>query len=331
MRLTPNLHVGLVLGIATASVVLALGGCAISPDRSQPSAAPATAPSAAALERFSESERERILAVQSIVEQAAAEHGIDPDLINAVIWVESKFEPDAKSSAGARGLMQLMPATAAYLAKRMGEHNPRSFDPEFNVRAGSLYLAEMIAKFGDEQHAVAAYHAGPGNVKRWLETGEAFPEYSRSYVAKVMDARVRFEGSERHGGTSAARGPVAARSEPESKAAVGSTPVADDEPLEAPDLSTIPTVAEVHGLVEPEPEPKPAPVVTEAPIEVDIEPVFVVHDELDANPNAKHGWVNPDPAAPRREVKPKRGPAPRPKPSDDVEPEQAGLGVLPDL
>src|SRR5690606_28114220 len=144
--------------------------------------APATAPSAAALEPFSESERERILAVQGIVEQAAAEHGIDPDLINAVIWVESKFEPDAKSSAGARGMLELRPATAAYLAKRKGEHDPRSFGPECNGRAGWLGLAEMVAKFGDEQHAVAAYHAGPGNAKRWLETGETFPEYSRSYV-----------------------------------------------------------------------------------------------------------------------------------------------------
>jgi soluble lytic murein transglycosylase-like protein len=98
-------------------------------------------PSAATLTPFSESERERIGAVQGIVAHAAAERGIDQDLINAVIWVESRFDPAAKSPAGARGLMQLMPATAAYLAKQMGEHNPRAYDPEFNVRAGSLYLA----------------------------------------------------------------------------------------------------------------------------------------------------------------------------------------------
>jgi hypothetical protein len=336
MRLTANLHVGLVLGIATASVILALGGCVTGgAGQAHDTAAPtAGSPSAASLEPFSESERERILAVQSIVAQAATEHGLDADLINAVIWVESRFDPEAKSPAGARGLMQLMPATAAYLAKQMGEHSPRAYDPEFNIRAGALYLAEMIEKFGDERYAVAAYHAGPGNVKKWLDAGQSFPDYSETYVAKVMDARSRFEDGDEHGGTSATRGPALAT---EPKTTPKSEPEKETEPeLEVPDVSTLPDAAQIHGVARvvyvngKKPAPRPAPV------EHDEEPVFVVHRELDANPGAPSAWPSPRPAVepeakprPQPQSRPRRQPKPEPKP--DAPTEEAGLGVLPDL
>lgn len=362
MRLTPNLHVGLFLGIATASVILALGGCVTGgAGQAHGSAAPTAAsqPSAAALEPFSEGERERILAVQNIVAQAATEHGIDPDLINAVIWVESRFDPEAKSPAGARGLMQLMPATAAYLAKQLGEHNPRAYDPAFNVRAGSLYLAEMIEKFGDERHAVAAYHAGPGNVKRWLESGEAFPDYSDTYVAKVMDARSRFEVGDEHGGTSATRGPALAaepKTSPKSESKPTPKPESEPEALEVPDVNTLPDAADIHGVprvvyVRPrakEREPAPRAEVEPEPVSVEEvvqDSVFVVHRELDANPSAPSSWRSPAGAVeresqprPRRETAPKREPAPKQKPKPEPKPEpeaptddETGLGVLPDL
>jgi hypothetical protein len=355
MRLTPNVHVGLFLGIATASVILALGGCVTGgagPGFGSAASSAPSQPSAAALEPFSESERERILAVQNHVARAATEHGVDPDLINAVIWVESRFDPAAKSPAGARGLMQLMPATAAYLAKQLGEHNPRAYDPAFNVRAGSLYLAEMIEKFGDERYAVAAYHAGPGNVKRWLEAGEAFPDYSDTYVAKVMDARSRFEGGGEHGGTSATRGPALA-AEPKTSPRSESKPTPrhesehEHDALEVPDVSTLPDAADIHGVprvvhVRPRAsererhESRPAPVQIE---DVAEDSVFVVHDELDANPGAPSRWRSPavererEPEPrPRRE--PQRAPAPKPKPKPEPEAptdDETGLGVLPDL
>jgi hypothetical protein len=361
MRLTPNLHVGLFLGIATASVILALGGCVTGgAGQANGSAAPTapSQPSAASLEPFSDSERERILAVQNIVAQAATEHGIDADLINAVIWVESRFDPEAKSPAGARGLMQLMPATAAYLAKQMGEHNPRAYDPAFNVRAGSLYLAEMMEKFGDERYAVAAYHAGPGNVKRWLEAGEAFPDYSDTYVAKVMDARSRFEGGDEHGGTSGTRGPaLAAEPKTSPKSEAKPTPASEFEPeaLEVPDVSTLPDAADIHGVPrvvyvrprasEREREREPAPKSKPASVEVVVEEsVFVVHRELDANPGAPSRWRSPAIAverepearprrepAPKRELAPKPTPKPKPEPEPEVPVDEAGLGVLPDL
>jgi hypothetical protein len=334
MRLSPNIHVGLVLGVATAGVILALGGCVAGVSSGAgPSAAPAAdhgakPGSAAALEAFSDNERARILAVQDIVERAASEHGVDPTLINAVIWVESRFEPQAKSPAGARGLMQLMPATAAYLAKRMGERSAHAYDPQFNVRAGSLYLAEMIAKFGDEQQAVAAYHAGPGNVKRWVEAGETFPDYSQTYVAKVMDARARFEGADVHGRRSGTATPsatpkpaprLASKPEPRSKA--------EPEPLVVPDVATLPDAADIHGVdrvIYAAPEPS----ADEFEIE---EPVFEVHPELDRNAGGS-GWESTQPRAREpKPVVPEREPTPKPNPPERPKADDAGLGVLPDL
>ena len=335
MRPSRNVHLGLALGVVTAGVILALGGCVTHGTSASSTTAPATSSPAASspasakhFEAFSDSERERILAVQDIVERAAAEHELDPTLINAMIWVESRFEPRAKSPAGARGLMQLMPATAAYLAKRMGEHNARAYDPEFNVRAGSLYLAEMMKKFGDESHAVAAYHAGPGNVKRWLESGEAFPDYSQTYVAKVMDARARFEGTPLHGRPSKSATPI-----------VESQVDAKLEPLEVPDVDTLPDAADIHGVPRviyerPEPAPvsePPEPISEPTPVsEQEYEPVFVVHPELDRDRDAApQGWPSPDASEPKPEPKPEPEPEPKPEPpQDDVE---TGLGVLPDL
>ena len=142
---------------------------------------------------FSDDDQLRIALMQPIVEREAAAHGLDPELVNAVIWVESRFRPEAKSSAGARGLMQLMPATAAHLAKQLGERRPKAHDPEFNIKAGSYYLSRLLERFdGDERLAVAAYNAGPGNVAKWQSQGKELPDYSRSYVSKVNEARARF-------------------------------------------------------------------------------------------------------------------------------------------
>lgn len=307
----------------------------------------------AALADFSPDERARILAVQDTVERAAAEHELDPSLINAIIWVESRFEPDAQSPAGARGLMQLMPATAAYLAKRLGEQRPRANDPEFNVRAGSLYLAEMVDKFDDERDAVAAYHAGPGNVAKWRAAGKTFPEWSNEYVDKVMAARERFSALP----SGSARLALAATpsTEPMSEPSAS----VDDEPTEAPDPETLPDADELRrlaaaGLLDdegnriaaaeptPEPEPTPTPEPEPAPIEEEtFALVFEPHPEVDANPHAgpPPGW--PSRSTPRVEPKPSPAKAPAkpaakpvvaersPPPSHDEQP--IGLGVLPDL
>lgn len=113
-----------------------------------------------------------------IVEHARAQ-GIRPDLVRAVIQVESGYDPHALSPKGAMGLMQLMPYTASALGVT------RPYDPEQNIRGGVKYLRQLLDRYGDnEELALAAYNAGPGAVGRY---GNRVPPYreTREYVRKV--------------------------------------------------------------------------------------------------------------------------------------------------
>ena len=119
----------------------------------------------------------------------ASEHRLDPALMAAVIYQESKFHPDAKSSSGAIGLMQLTPSTAHGIALRTGGDAFRTsdlYDPEINIRYGAWYLKNLFAKYHSERLVLAAYNAGQGNVDRWLAHHEQiqFAE-TRAYVARV--------------------------------------------------------------------------------------------------------------------------------------------------
>jgi soluble lytic murein transglycosylase len=125
----------------------------------------------------------------AIVREQAREKGIDPALLAAVIYQESKFRSTARSSSGAVGLMQLSPETAKGIALRTGGTAFRLSDltdPAINIRYGSWYLQNLFAKYGNERLVLAAYNAGQGNVDRWLASGEeiAFPE-TRAYVERV--------------------------------------------------------------------------------------------------------------------------------------------------
>jgi soluble lytic murein transglycosylase-like protein len=133
----------------------------------------------------------RILAVQTIVETAAATRNVEPALINGLIYVESKFEPKAKGG-DAQGLMQLMPKTAASLAKQL-ERKRESYDPDFNIHAGTLLIAKLLERFdGDVSLALAAYNRGSGVVAGWIRDGEPMPERTRNYVDRVLRARKWF-------------------------------------------------------------------------------------------------------------------------------------------
>jgi soluble lytic murein transglycosylase len=119
----------------------------------------------------------------------ARQNGIDPALLAAVIYQESKFNARAESRSGAIGLMQLTPATAHGIALRTGGSQFETADllnPEINIRYGSWYLANLFRKYGDERLVLAAYNAGQGNVDRWRAEGRpiAFSE-TRAYVARV--------------------------------------------------------------------------------------------------------------------------------------------------
>jgi soluble lytic murein transglycosylase len=106
------------------------------------------------------------------VDREARKYGLDPHLLLAVIRVESRFDPLAVSPAGALGLMQIMPSTGAEIEEQLGlSSNPAAspFGPDLNVRLGSYYLWRQLEAFGGQPElALAAYNAGPGNVRRWL-------------------------------------------------------------------------------------------------------------------------------------------------------------------
>jgi soluble lytic murein transglycosylase-like protein len=127
--------------------------------------------------RFAASDRGRTF--DDLIREHAREQGVRPDLVRAVMQVESAFNPRARSSKGALGLMQLMPATM----KQFGVTN--AFDPAQNIRAGVAYLRELLDRYqNNEELALAAYNAGPGAVDNH---GQAIPPYreTRDYVAHV--------------------------------------------------------------------------------------------------------------------------------------------------
>ena len=130
------------------------------------------------------------LRYEQIVMGHAENYHLDPQLVAAVIYQESKFDADAVSSSGAVGLMQLLPETAQGIADRTGGHGWHEsdlVDPELNIRYGSWYLRHLLDKYGNEELALAAYNAGQTNVDRWREegTGIQFAE-TRSYVERVQ-------------------------------------------------------------------------------------------------------------------------------------------------
>jgi soluble lytic murein transglycosylase len=129
------------------------------------------------------------LRYEQIVLGHASHYDLDPALLAAVIYQESRFRADARSSSGAIGLMQLMPKTAQGIADHTGGSRFKLSDlddPEINVRYGAWYLHHLIQKYGSEKLALAAYNAGQQNVDNWLAVGKgiAFAE-TRAYVYRV--------------------------------------------------------------------------------------------------------------------------------------------------
>ena len=148
------------------------------------------------------------LRYSDVIRQQAAEKRLDPALVAAVIYAETKFDPRT-SPAGAEGLMQIEPATAEFLAKLSGGYRFTTGDlatPSVNVAYGSYYLRYLLNHYGgDEMLAVAAYNAGLANVDAWVAKAHAeggqltvsvipFPE-TRAYVQRVLGAQQAYHAT----------------------------------------------------------------------------------------------------------------------------------------
>lgn len=134
------------------------------------------------------------------VEKYSQEYNLDPLYVYSVIKVESNFNPDATSSAGATGLMQIMPISFKEVSEKLGESDEVTYsdmtDPECNIKYGCFILRQLLDEFGDYRIASAAYNGGIGNTEKWVADGtisledfdvETVPfSETRHYVKKIV-------------------------------------------------------------------------------------------------------------------------------------------------
>jgi soluble lytic murein transglycosylase len=146
---------------------------------------------------------------EDIIRQQAAQKDLDPALIAAVIYAESRFRDGQRSHAGAEGLMQITPATAHDIARKSGGTEFVTGDlatPQVNISYGAWYLRYLMGRYaGNRTFALAAYNAGEGNVDRWIDrarrrnadlTVAAIPfSETRTYVQRVLEAREQYRTS----------------------------------------------------------------------------------------------------------------------------------------
>lgn len=135
---------------------------------------------------------------------AGEKYGLEPELISAVIYAESRFDEKATSDVGARGLMQIMPETFVWLCEKRGEDYAADdlYNPFINIDYGAYYLSWLYTHFGDIYTACAAYNAGIGAVEGWLQSDMytedgvtlSYIPYGETsnYVAKIQGAVVKY-------------------------------------------------------------------------------------------------------------------------------------------
>lgn len=142
------------------------------------------------------------------IKAAYREHGLSPSLLLALIRTESAYQADIMSASNARGLMQLLPATANKIAARLGEDEPGAtdlFNPQLNIRYGAWYLAALIDGFEDEALALAGYNGGPYNIKSLIEAKQGMPldvfiesltfEETIKYIKRIIESKFIYESA----------------------------------------------------------------------------------------------------------------------------------------
>lgn len=128
-----------------------------------------------------------VSAVAEVIVAASRRHELPPELVLAVIEVESAYDPYAVSHVGAMGLMQLLPSTAAEMAQRLDmpwQGSAMLFDPVANVRLGVAYLDQLVERYASVRVALAAYNWGPGRIDQRLREGDSLPAL---YSGRVLD------------------------------------------------------------------------------------------------------------------------------------------------
>ncbi len=134
------------------------------------------------------------LEFQDSIAKHAKARNLDPNFVAAVIYTESRFHPDSVSGAGATGLMQLMPATAAGVAERLGEPMGNLHDPDTNIKYGTQYLREQLDTYNNDIDLVlASYNAGGGRAVAWRLYGEALPTETVGFIGKVKNTKEMYD------------------------------------------------------------------------------------------------------------------------------------------
>ncbi|KOR88398.1 lytic transglycosylase domain-containing protein [Paenibacillus solani] len=151
--------------------------------------------SSTSVEQLNDTGATKSTTFEDLITSAGERYGVPVSLIKAVIDAESSFNPNAVSSAGAKGLMQLMDGTA----RGLGVSNP--FDPAQNIEGGTKYLSNLIQRFGGEIAMVlAAYNAGPTRIagmgvstdEELMSVSQQLPKETQAYIGKVMNARSKY-------------------------------------------------------------------------------------------------------------------------------------------
>jgi soluble lytic murein transglycosylase len=139
------------------------------------------------------------LEYEGAIREVSAAHDLEPTLVAAVVYTESRFRPEVRSHRGAYGLMQLLPQTAKFIRERSGIEGDYR-DPRVNLRMGTWYLSYLEDRYlGDERLVLAAYNSGEGQVDAWIsekgfDVGEDIPfQETREYVENVLEARQIYE------------------------------------------------------------------------------------------------------------------------------------------
>lgn len=138
------------------------------------------------------------LKYQEYILKYSAQYSVDPYLVMAVIYEESRFRPDSTSGKGALGLMQVLPETAQYISQKIGD---KDFSPgdildiEKNIQYGSYYLSYLSGKYPDLDKVLAAYNAGEGNVDLWIEEGDFDIKFKETdnFVERVKNTKTYYE------------------------------------------------------------------------------------------------------------------------------------------